>query len=105
MHEQSAFFNFYLCQMQSTRGFLIFILMSSSMLSAQSSYLGRPELLSMVESCLNHTYNFSFEQARKDQQELKRITPDHPAPYFLEALIHMGEFPDNSGQFDVKTLC
>ncbi len=57
------------------------------MLYAQTSYLGRPDLLSMVESCLNHTYNFSFEQARNDQQELKRIIPNHPAPYFLEAMI------------------
>ncbi len=54
---------------------------------AQESYLNRPDLLNKVDSCLRHTYNFSFIKARHFQMELARITPDHPAPYFLEALI------------------
>jgi len=40
-----------------------------------------------VEECLNHTYNFSFKEARKVQLDLSEITPEHPAPLFLEALI------------------
>ena len=55
--------------------------------AAQVSYLNRPDLLNRVDSCLQHTYNFSFTRAREFQQELEKATPDHPAPVFLEALI------------------
>ena len=58
-----------------------------STLFSQLSYLDRPGLLEKVNTGLNHTYNFAFEDARKIQQELLRATPDHPAPVFLEALI------------------
>ncbi len=54
---------------------------------AQVSYLNRSDLLDRVDSCLNHTYNFSFSKARYFQKQLVRATPNHPAPYFLEALI------------------
>ena len=54
---------------------------------AQVSYLDRPDLLEKVEHCLQHTYGFSFEEARSIQAELYSSTPDHPAPLFLEALI------------------
>ena len=59
----------------------------STVLAAQSSYLYRPELMSLVDSCLRHTYNWSFEIAREFQQQLQVATPAHPAPVFLEALI------------------
>jgi len=55
--------------------------------NAQVSYLNRSDLLNQVDSCLQHTYNFSFNGARLFQQELARTTPDHPTPYFLEAMI------------------
>jgi len=58
-----------------------------SALFSQLSYLDRPDLLEKVNTGLNHTYNFAFEDARYIQQELLRSTPDHPAPVFLEALI------------------
>jgi tetratricopeptide (TPR) repeat protein len=58
-----------------------------SALFSQLSYLDRPDLLEKVNTSLNHTYNFAFEDARDIQQELLRATPDHPAPFFLEALI------------------
>jgi tetratricopeptide (TPR) repeat protein len=61
--------------------------MSSPGLNAQSTYLNRPDLLAMANSCLEHTYNFSFDQARFYQQKLESISPGHPAPFFLEALI------------------
>ncbi len=51
------------------------------------TYLNRPELLEKVDICLRHTYNFSFATARDYQQELLNLTPDHPVPYFLHALI------------------
>lgn len=51
------------------------------------TYLDRPELLEKVDICLRHTYNFSFAAARDYQQELQKLSPDHPAPYFLHALI------------------
>ena len=54
---------------------------------AQVSYLGRPDLLEKVEICLQHTYGFSFDEARSIQSELLSSTPNHPAPLFLEALI------------------
>ncbi len=63
-------------------------------LNAQISYLNRSDLLDRVDSCLTHTYNFSFVKAHQFQQELSRETPGHPAPYFLEALIiYWEEFP------------
>lgn len=55
--------------------------------AAQTSYLNKPDLMGMAEKCIIGTYNFSFEQASQIQTELKERTPDHPAPFFLEALI------------------
>jgi len=54
---------------------------------AQVSYLDRPDLLGKVEICLQHTYGFSFTEARAIQSDLALSTPGHPAPVFLEALI------------------
>lgn len=82
--------------MQLIRSFLICVLMSSHVLYAQSTYLDRPDLLAMADSCLRHTYNFSFDQARYYQQKLESVSPQHPAPCFLEALIIYWEnFPMN----------
>lgn len=67
--------------------FLLICLLSGTWAGAQVSYLNRPDLLDQVDSCLQHTYNFSFQKARVFQQELARTTPRHPAPPFLEALI------------------
>jgi hypothetical protein len=68
------------------------------MLQAQVSYLERPDLLDRVEQCLQFTYNFSFEKAKEIQAELFELTPQHPAPPFLEALIiyweHFPLLPD-----------
>ena len=55
--------------------------------NAQVSYLNRSDLLDQVDSCLKYTYNFSFSKARFFQEKLARTTPNHPAPYFLKALI------------------
>ena len=63
------------------------ISISWTVVSSQASYLGQPDLLEKVEYCLQHTYGFSFEEARNIQAELSSSTPDHPAPLFLEALI------------------
>lgn len=50
--------------------------------------------MAMADSCLKHTYNFSFTEAHQFQQKLKQLTPRHPAPPFLEALIlYWEEFP------------
>jgi len=73
---------------------------------AQVSYLDRPDLLDRVDSCIKHTYNFSFSVAREFQQTLRNEKPEHPVPYFLEALIIYWEnFPltpgnANSGRFE-----
>lgn len=53
----------------------------------QEPYLNRSDLMDRVDSCLRHTYNFSFQRARHFQAELLKATPEHPAPHFLEALI------------------
>ncbi|MEN8203713.1 MAG: hypothetical protein ABFS28_14040 [Bacteroidota bacterium] len=53
----------------------------------QTSYLSRPDLLEQVEAGLDHTYGFSFQEARIVQGKLAGLTPEHPAPVFLEALI------------------
>jgi hypothetical protein len=64
------------------------------MLFSQSGYLDKPKLMAMADSCLAHTYNFSFTEAHTYQQKLEQLTPNHPAPYFLEALIiYWEEFP------------
>jgi nitrate reductase assembly molybdenum cofactor insertion protein NarJ len=63
------------------------ICISWTIASSQVSYLDRPDLLVKVETCLKHTYNFSFREARGIQSELQAATPDHPTPLFLEALI------------------
>ena len=76
------------------RSLLIFFLMSSSMLYSQSSILGRADLLSMADSCLDYSYNFEFEKARFFQKKLERAIPDNPAPWFLEAMnIYWENFP------------
>ncbi|MCD4710587.1 MAG: hypothetical protein K8R52_07055 [Bacteroidales bacterium] len=54
---------------------------------AQVSYFDRPDLLEKVEVCLQHTYGFSFDEARSIQSALSSSTPGHPAPLFLKALI------------------
>lgn len=66
---------------------------------SQLSYLHRPDLLEKVEQGLYKTYNFAFEEAREIQKDLLMASPDHPAPFFLEALIiyweHFPLLPDN----------
>ena len=85
--------NCYLCMMKGVKGFiliLITLLTGQVCASGQQSrvtYLDRPDRLQRVDSCLRHTYNFSFPAARQFQQELQQETPQHPAPYFLQALI------------------
>lgn len=85
--------------------FMIWIGISWSAASSQISYLERPDLLEKVEICLQHTYGFSFGEARAIQSELALSTPGHPAPVFLEALIVYWEnFPlipskEASGRF------
>jgi len=80
--------------------------LSPVFLSAQVSYLERPDLLGKVEECLQFTYNFSFKEARELQRELAAATPQHPAPLFLDALIiywdHFPLVPEDqaSGQFE-----
>jgi hypothetical protein len=54
---------------------------------SQISYLDRPDLLDRVEKCLDLTYGFSFTKAKRQQLILSNLTPDHPAPPFLDALI------------------
>jgi len=66
----------------------------NNMLYAQTAYLDKPQLMTLADSCLEFTYNFSFTEAHQYQQKLEQLTPDHPAPYFLEALIiYWEEFP------------
>jgi len=79
--------NDYICRMLKQLFFTIIGLLFWIQAEAQISYLGRPDLLEKVEYCLQHTYGFSFEEARNIQSELHSSTPDHPAPIFLEALI------------------
>ena len=78
---------YYLCYMHRKWIFIIAGLVIWTGNHAQVSYLNSPELLNRVDSCLKHTYNFSFQKARMFHQELSESTPEHPAPDFLMALI------------------
>ena len=71
------------------RLFSVLICFGLSWTSAKSqvSYLDRPDLLEHVENCLDHTYGFSFTKAKRQQLILANLTPEHPAPHFLDALI------------------
>lgn len=85
------------------------LIMAWAPLSSQLSYLNRADLLEKVEVCLQHTYGFSFEEARMVQAELLSATPNHPAPLFLEALIVYWEnFPltpsDNSSKHFIDLM-
>jgi hypothetical protein len=73
--------------MRSLLTILVLVIQSLFMLQAQVTYLDKPDLLDKVEHCLHSTYNFSFDEARKIQRELLELTPNHPAPAFLDALI------------------
>ena len=55
---------------------LAWICISWTAVSSQVSYLERPDLLEKTEICLQHTYGFSFTEARGIQDELSRLTPD-----------------------------
>jgi len=81
------FYNFYLCHMKRLLISLGLFGISWTLASSQVSYLDRADLLDKVEICLQHTYGFSFTEARNIQAELASSTPTHPAPVFLEALI------------------
>lgn len=74
---------------------LFFSLLVGSMIShAQTSYLTNPGLMALADSCLQHTYNFSFSKAKHYQSILEKKTPNHPAPFFLKALvIYWENFP------------
>jgi len=82
-----AFFYFYLYPMRRLLALLVGLILGCTLAIPQTSYLSRPDLLEQVESCLDHTYGFSFQEARSIQVNLARLTPEHPAPVFLDALI------------------
>jgi len=79
--------NCYICRMLKQLLITVTGLLCWIQADAQVSYLDRPDLLEKVEHCLQHTYGFSFGEARSIQMELSSSTPGHPAPFFLEALI------------------
>jgi len=78
---------FYLCCMKRILVTVFWISITWTLANSQVSYLNRPDLLEKVEYCLQNTYGFSFDEARRTQEELLSLTPGHPAPDFLEALI------------------
>lgn len=82
-----AFFYLYLYYMSRFIATLMCIGFCWTTSKSQISYLDRPDILNRVESCLDYTYGFFFDEAKQQQLILARITPDHPAPAFLEALI------------------
>ncbi len=61
--------------------------LSCTSVKSQISYLDRPDLLDRVENCLDLTYGFYFTEAKQQQLFLSDLTPEHPAPLFLDALI------------------
>lgn len=101
----TSFLNLYLCRMRRVLLTLGWMVISLTAASSQVSYLGRTDLLEEVEICLQHTYGFSFDEAKNIQSSLSSATPGHPAPVFLEAMIVFWEnFPllpanDASEQF------
>lgn len=82
-----AFFYFYLYLMSKIISGLICLGLSWTAAISQISYLDRQDLLDRVENCLDLTYGFSFTEAKQQQLILSDLTPEHPAPLFLEALI------------------
>lgn len=79
--------NCYICWM--LKQLLLFLtgLLCWVQAEAQASLLDKPDLLEQVDICLQHTYNFSFQEARSIQSDISTSMPGHPAPLFLEALI------------------
>ncbi len=65
----------------------------------QQNILDQPDILEKVEKCLYYTYGCDFAKATAVQKELMQSLPDHPAPYFLQALIiywqHFPLLPDD----------
>jgi len=53
----------------------------------QQNILNDPLVQERVQDCLYYTYGFKFEKAIELQKILQSDLPDHPAPYFLKALI------------------
>jgi hypothetical protein len=88
----SASINLYLCCMRKKMAILTLTLWCGFIINAQTSYIGRSDLMALADSCLKHTYNFSFKEARQYQKQLAGLTPGHPAPDFLEALIIYWEY-------------
>jgi hypothetical protein len=66
---------------------LLLLCISWNAALSQVSYLNNPGLLEKAGKCLQHSYAFSFKEARSIQAELYTATPNHPAPFFLDALI------------------
>lgn len=66
---------------------------------AQIRYLEQTVLLEKTDSCLQFIYGFRFDEARVLQLQLELLSPGHPAPVFLEALLIYWEnfplLPDN----------
>lgn len=61
---------------------------------SQVNILDQPDILEKVEKCLYLTYGFHFDEAQELQSQLERRLPNHPAPFFLRALIiYWGNFP------------
>lgn len=79
--------NCYICRMLKQLILFLTGLLCWVQAEAQESLLNKPDLLEKVEICLQHTYNFSFQEARSIQLEISTVLPDHPASLFLEALI------------------
>lgn len=77
----------YICRMLKQLSITVTCLLCLTQAEAQVSYLDSPDLLEQVEICLQHTYGFSFGEARSIQSALSSSTPGHPAPLFLKALI------------------
>jgi len=82
-----AFYYLYLYLMSKIISGLICLGLSWTAANSQISYLDRPHLLNHVENCLDLTYGFSFTKAKRQQLILSNLTPEHPAPLFLDALI------------------
>ncbi len=68
--------------------FLVFPLFFFSHKSgAQYNILDSTVIITEIRRSLNSTYNYQFEDARNSLEKVKKMAPNHPSSFFLEALI------------------
>jgi tetratricopeptide (TPR) repeat protein len=77
-----------------------FLLLSSIGTPVSSQWVKDPMVEKLVQKGIDELYNFEFEKASTDFNEVVRLLPDHPVGYFFRAMIQweqiISKFDDES---------